>query len=150
MKLEDAIKQPKFSNEFHKAHINVIFTSAWFGKRTNEILKPFNISWQQFNIMRILRGHDPKPATIKLLTKRMIDKMSNASRLVEKLRKKGLVERQLDLSDRRKVSIILTADGKELIEKASQVLDAKIVEDLNGITLEEAIQLNTILDKIRR
>ena len=78
MKLEDEIKQRHFISEYQKVGINLLFTASWINKINTEALKPFNISIQQFNILRILRGLGDKPASIKLLTERMIDKMSNA------------------------------------------------------------------------
>ena len=114
-----------------------------------EALKPFNISWQQFNILRILRGRNPKPATVKLLSERMIDKMSNASRLVEKLRNKGLVERTACEEDRRQVNIVITPAGLELIAKASEAIEVNISHILQTISPKEAKQLNGLLDKIR-
>ena len=94
MKIEEAIQQKSFSNEYQKVHINVLYTAAYLSQIASSALKPYKISWQQFNILRILRGLQPEPATVKLLTERMIDKMSNASRLVEKLKQKGYVEKE--------------------------------------------------------
>ena len=88
MKIEQEIQQTVFESEYQKANINLLFTASWLNQKSAKALKPFNISWQQFNILRILRGMGDKPATIKILTERMIDKMSNASRLVEKLKQK--------------------------------------------------------------
>jgi DNA-binding MarR family transcriptional regulator len=88
MKIEKAINQKAFKNPHQKAHINVLYTASWLSQQNAKVLKPFQISWQQFNILRILRGMAPQPATVKLLTERMIDKTSNASRLVEKLKRK--------------------------------------------------------------
>ena len=112
-------------------------------------LKPYGISWQQFNILRILKGMHPKPATVKLLTERMIDKMSNASRLVEKLKKKGFVERQASDIDRRRVDIVITEEGMNLIAKASQDLEKDMFGNMANLPEEEAVQLNGLLDKLR-
>jgi len=149
VKIEEEIKQPKFKNEYQKAHINVLFTAAWLSQQTTQQLKPFNISWQQFNILRILRGMYPKPVTVKLLTERMIDKMSNASRLVEKLKQKGYVERKACPDDRRRVDIVITEQGMKVINEASAVVDQALRENMQSITTEEAMALNTILDKMR-
>lgn len=149
MKIEDAIMQKRFKSEFHKAHINVLFTAAWLSQQTTKLLKPFNISWQQFNILRILRGMHPQPATIKQLTERMIDKMSNASRLVEKLKQKGLVERLACEHDRRRVDIVITSKGLELIDVASKVIDDSIDKDMKRISPQQALLLNDILDRLR-
>ena len=123
MKIEEEIKQKKFKDVYHKAHINVLFTASWLSKHSTDLLKPYHISIQQFNILRILRGLYPEPATVKLLTERMIDKMSNASRLVEKLKQKGLVERRVCPSDRRRVDVRITEDGLQLLGEVSSVLE---------------------------
>ena len=86
MRLEDEIVQSKFESEEQKAVINIIYTSDWLNAIHSGLMKPYGLTQPQFNILRILRGQHPNPATIRLLTERMLDKMSNASRLVEKLR----------------------------------------------------------------
>ncbi len=149
MKIEDEIQQRKFSSEIHKAHVNILFTAAWLNQASNQLLRPFGISIQQFNILRILRGMNPQPATIKILTERMIDKMSNASRLVDKLEEKGLVSRTACDADRRRVDVSITPKGLELIENASQIMDEKIHQNNGALTDEEARLLNDLLDKLR-
>ncbi len=149
MNIEQAINQKKFRNEHHKAHINVIYTATWLHQQTTRALKPFNISWQQFNILRILRGMHPEPATVKVLTERMIDKMSNASRLVEKLKQKGFVERQACDDDRRRVDILITPQGLDILEKASLKVEEMIDQSKQKITAEEALLLSELLDRLR-
>jgi len=149
MRIEDEINQKKFKNEYQKLGINILFTSTWISSFNMQSLKPYGISWQQFNILRILKGMHPKPATVKLLTERMIDKMSNASRLVEKLKKKGLVERQACDVDRRRVDIVITDAGMKLIAKASKDLEKDMFSNMSSLSDEEANQLNFLLDKLR-
>jgi len=149
MKIEDEINQKKFKNEYQKLAINILFTSTWISTGNMQSLKPYGISWQQFNILRILKGMHPEPATVKLLTERMIDKMSNASRLVEKLKKKGLVERQACDVDRRRVDIVLTEEGMKVIAKASKDLEKDMFGQMDSLSEEEAEQLNTLLNKLR-
>ncbi len=149
MKIEEEIRQKHFKSEYQKVQINILFTASWLTKRTGDLLKPFKISWQQFNILRILRGMHPDTASIKLLTERMIDKMSNASRLVEKLKQKGLVERKECPADRRKVDVGITEEGLKLLREASKVIEEDMNTHLNEISTEEANQLNTLLDKLR-
>ena len=149
MKIEKEINQTKFKNERQKAAINLIFTASWLNQLSAETLKPFNISIQQFNILRILRGMSPEPASVKLLTERMIDKMSNASRLVDKLKSKGLVERNSCPHDRRQVDICITRKGLRLIEKASEALESNHQDKLETITEEDAQLLNELLDRLR-
>ena len=149
MKIEEEINQTNFKSEFQKAHINILFTASWFSQQSAALLKAFNISWQQFNILRILRGMYPEPASVKLLTDRMIDKMSNASRLVEKLKQKGFVERTECDEDRRKVNVRITELGLEVLAKASTLMEEKMGNNMEGLTVEEARVLNNILDKMR-
>lgn len=149
MKIEEEIQQRKFKNEYQKAAINLIFTASWLDKINTDSLKPYNISIQQFNILRILRGLAGKPASIKLLTERMIDKMSNASRLVEKLKQKDLVERIACPADRRQVDIFITKKGLALVEEASQKLEEGIESHMNALSKKEAEQLNALLDQMR-
>lgn len=149
MKLEEAIQQTKFISEYQKAHLNILFSASWLSQQTTTLLKPYGLTWQQFNILRILRGRHPQPATVKSLTERMIDKMSNASRLVDKLLAKGLVERITSQEDRRRVDISITEAGLELLADASTALEEGMQLKGGNISCEEAEELNRILDKIR-
>ena len=147
MRLEEEIKQKKFKSEKHKAVLNIIYTANWLKAHHARFLKDYEISPEQYNILRILRGQHPKPATINLLIDRMLDKMSNASRLVEKLRMKGHVERRANEKDRRAVDVAITKKGLDLLSK----LDV-IVNDLEmpgQLAEDQALILNSILDKIR-
>ncbi|HYM19422.1 MAG TPA: MarR family transcriptional regulator [Candidatus Kapabacteria bacterium] len=148
MKIEEEIKQPKFRSEFHKLVINVSFTSNWLTRIGMQILKPYKLTTQQFNVLRILRGQYPKPSSINLITDRMIDKMSNASRLVDKLVAKGLVDRTVCPNDRRQVDVLITEKGSKLLTE----LDEKIgtwETHIEGLNEKEAKQLNILLDKMR-
>jgi len=149
MRIEDEISQQSFANEYQKVHINIMFTSSWLQQHFTSILKPYGISLQQFNILRILRGMHPEPATIKLLTERMIDKMSNASRLVDKLAVKGLVVRTGCDSDRRRVDVQITDKGLDLLEEASGIVQTTMHEAFNKLSIEETALLNDLLDRMR-
>lgn len=149
MRLEEEIKQSKFKDEYHKLGVNIIFSASWMSAKHLHVLKKFNLSIQQFNILRILKGRHPEPATIKLLTERMLDKMSNASRLVEKLKQKGLVERTSCPEDRRQVDIAITEVGMKTIDQASKITELEIGDTLSTLTEKEAKQLNDLLDKMR-
>ncbi len=148
MKIEEEIQQKKFNDEYHKAIVNLHFTCNWLISNQINILKPFGITLQQFNILRILRGQYPKPATIKLLRERMLDKMSDCSRIVEKLRQKKLVERCLCKTDRRNVDVIITQEGLNILQKLDEILNGfnKNIIKLNN---KEVKQLNNLLDKLR-
>jgi len=149
MKIEEEIQQKQFADPYQKASINLLFTASWLHSKQVEYLRPFNISWQQFNILRILKGMSPEPASVKLLMERMIDKMSNASRLVEKLKQKGLVERHSCEMDRRRVEVSITEEGLRIVNAASKVLDTEMCQHQPRIPENEANQLSDLLDKFR-
>lgn len=148
MRLEEEIKQKKFKSEYQKATINLLYTGNWVYSLINAILKNYNLSPEQFNVLRILRGRHPEPTSVLLLNERMLDKMSNVSRIVEKLRQKRLVVRKECQADRRKVDINITQQGLNVlmqIEKETNVEE----EVLKNISVSEAATLNQLLDKIR-
>ena len=148
MKLEHEIKQDQFPTALSKAILNILVTADRISSATNATLKPFGVSKEQFNVLRILRGQYPKPSTLQLISERMISKSSNATRLVEKLRTRGLVERCLCPTNRRKVDIVITQQGLDLLD----AIDANdMLRSLweGRITEEEAGELNRILDKLR-
>jgi DNA-binding MarR family transcriptional regulator len=148
MALEDQIKQEKFQSEHQKAAINILFTGSWLYNLNATFLKQFDVTPEQFNVLRILRGSHPKPMMLADITCRMIDKSSNATRLVEKLRQKGLVKREICKDNRRQVDISITDKGLVLLKK----MDEKNVtwnEALRSITKAEAGELNRLLDKLR-
>ncbi|MEM6398011.1 MAG: MarR family transcriptional regulator [Bacteroidota bacterium] len=149
MRLEEAIQQPEFRSSHERAHINIIYTASVLSQHVTSILRPFNLSMQQFNLLRILRGMNGKPATIKLLTERMLDKTSNASRLVEKLKTKDLVIRKPCEDDRRQVDIYITNEGLNLIAEASEALDQSMEDYFSNLDLVEAENLSGLLDKFR-
>ncbi len=148
MEIGKEIKQTKFKNEYQKMLINILFTSGWLSAKHTCQIKPYGISTQQFNILRILRGQHPKPATVNLLIERMLDKNSNASRLVEKLRVKKLVERAVCQDDRRAVNVIITQKGLDLLEELDK-LDGGMVKELKNLTEKEAASISQLLDKLR-
>jgi DNA-binding MarR family transcriptional regulator len=148
MSLEEDIKQDKFYSEQQKASINILFTGSWLYNINAAYLKKFGITPEQFNVLRILRGSHPTPMMLSEITERMIDKSSNCTRLVEKLRQKGLVSREICENNRRQVDISITDKGLQALKK----IDADIPtwnETMNKITKAEAKELNRILDKIR-
>lgn len=135
----------KFPNEHIKALINIKYTANWLDSLGNEILKPFFISLQQYNILRILNGAG-EALKVNTVKERMIEKSPNTTRLMDKLCDKNLIERIRCENDRRVVYITITDKGKELLKKIN-------IESFNNqmknITQDEARLLNTILDKIR-
>lgn len=147
MKLEDEIAQKKFKSEYQKAALNIIYTSNWLTSQHAVKLKPHQITIQQFNILRILRGQHPHPASVKLLKERMLDKMPDASRLVEKLRVKGLVERKTCKEDRRNVDVVITQKGLELLSSLDRF--DEFFSQVISLNEAEVLQLNKLLDKLR-
>ena len=148
MKLEEEIKQTKFESEHLKAVLNVMVTNNWIVSRHTKFLKQYDLSLPQYNVLRILRGAKGKPMMLSDISDRMLDKMSNATRLVEKLKQKGLVERELCETNRRQVDISITENGIELLATIDEPLST-FTKDYLNITPTEAETLNTILDKWR-
>lgn len=148
MELEKEILQQEFRNKYHKAAVNIIYTYNWLVENHVKMLKPYGITIQQFNILRILRGQYPNTANLKLIKKRMLDKMSDVSRLVEKLRAKGLVDRTICSSDRRHVDVIITPKGLNLLSETDK-LNEKLDNFLSRLNESEITILNNYLDKLR-
>lgn len=148
MSLEEDIKQGKFASEFQKAAINVLYTGSWLHTRNATFLKNFDTTPEQFNVLRILRGSYPNALMLAEIAARMIDKSSNCTRLVEKLRQKDLVKREICENNRRQVDISITEKGLALLKKidASNSNWTNLVEK---ISKTEARELNRILDKLR-
>ncbi len=148
MKLEKEILSDNFSNEYHKSVVNLVYTYGWLTNLLRTKLDKHHITLQQFNILRILRGQYPKPATINLLKERMLDKMSDASRIVERLVQKAMVTRCINQHDRRAVDILITEQGLALLKNLDyHMTGTEILRE--NLSLEEANQLNYLLDKMR-
>jgi DNA-binding MarR family transcriptional regulator len=149
MSIEQDIKQTNFKSPYSKAIINVIYTNNWLQSLQVEIFKPFDLTLQQYNVLRILRGQYPNPITVIAIIERMLDKMSNASRLVDKLLVKDLVIRRLCPHDRRAVDVIITEKGLKLLEELD-TLQSQWEDKLHGLSENEALQLSELLDKMRK
>lgn len=147
MRIDDEIKS-RFEDDYQKAVINISFTSSWLNAEMRHVFEDENITIQQFNILRILRGQYPNPATINLLKERMVDRMSDASRIVDRLIQKGLVSRCTNSKDRRAVDIRISDKGLETLAKLDITLKTKDIIHKN-LTEEEAGQLSDLLDKLR-
>lgn len=148
MKLEEAIKQTAFKTEEERLVINLVYTSGWLSSEQNRFFKRFGISSQQYNVLRILRGQFPNPASVGLIQERMLDKMSNASRLIEKLKQKKLVKRSECSKDRRQVDVLITDDGLKLLENIDK-LNGEMHSICNTLNQTEKKKLNELLDKLR-
>jgi DNA-binding MarR family transcriptional regulator len=147
MTLEEEIHQKVFRSEYQKSTINLIYTFNWVNEKVNKLFEPFDITQQQFNILRILRGAGEPLSTLQI-RQRMLDKMSDTSRIVDRLIKKGLVKKSVCHEDRRLVDILLTDKGKKLLQ-TMDVLNDEIESIFKYLNVEEARQLNILLDKIR-
>jgi DNA-binding MarR family transcriptional regulator len=149
MILEKEIQQVKpFRNNYHKASVNLIFTGKWMIQFHTDVFKKYKLTVQQYNILRILHGRYPQASTVKLIRERMLDRMSDASRIVELLRKKGMVERNISSEDRRRTDVLITIKGADLlkeIEKESERMDNR----LSTLNEGEIVMLNNLLDKAR-
>ncbi len=148
MKLESEIKQSKFRNEKHKLAVNLIYSYSWLMNLQAKLFDKYNITGNQYNILRILRGQYPKPVTVNLLKERMVDKMSDASRLVERLRVKNYVKREICSNDRRRVDVSITQKGLELLgemDKLNETYDSFF----QNLTEDESNKINKLLDKMR-
>ena len=148
MKLEDEIFNKAFDSNYHKLVVNVLFTSSWMTNKLKNELDNHNITTQQFNVLRILRGQHPNPSSVNLIKDRMLDKMSDASRIIVRLQQKKLLTRVSNIEDRRSVDIHITEKGLDLlelvkVELAMETLLSKNIDD------QEAGQLNHLLDKLR-
>ncbi len=149
MRIEDEIKQKSFVDQYVKAHVNILFTASWLSSEASKVLKPFGISAHQFNILRILRGMYPNPGSIKELTERMIDKSSNASRLVDKLISKKMVIKAKSHEDNRRAEVLISDEGLTVLVKASERMDVFNESLSKNLSEDEAYQLSEFLDKIR-
>jgi DNA-binding MarR family transcriptional regulator len=149
MKLEDEIKQKAFIDMHEKAVLNIIVTANRINEVVSKFMKSHGITPQQYNVLRILKGQYPNPATVNLISGRMLDKMSNASRIVDKLFAKKLVERKTCSEDRRAVDIVLSKKGMEFLDKLTQSLYKIYDDNFRTLNEEETRQLNNLLDKFR-
>lgn len=148
MGISEDLKQSNFQSESQKAIVNAIYTGNWIVQQQQELLKPFGLTVQQYNVLRILKGQQGNPMTVLAITERMLDKMSNASRLVDKLLEKKLVLRRECPKDRRAVDILILPAGLDLLKEVDQVQQdwGKHFDALGVKRLEE---MNQLLDEFR-
>lgn len=149
MSLEQSISQSKFDSEQDKLMINVIYSANLLNLITSRLFKPYDLSPQQYNVLRILRGQKGKSIALMDIEHRMLDKSSNVSRLVDKLISKDLVNRSVSSKDRRRIEIIITSRGKSVLKEIDVIL-----ADMNSkikaiISDDNAKQTNRILDQLR-
>jgi DNA-binding MarR family transcriptional regulator len=147
MSLENELQQ-KFRSEPQKAILNILYTSYFIQDQMNTLFKKYDITRQQYNVLRILRGQHPGHASVNLIRDRMLDKMSDASRIVERLRLKEMVVRKNAQNDKRAVEVTITESGLALLREMEKPVEA-FDSLLRNLSEDETRQLNTLLDKIR-
>lgn len=149
MKIEEVIKSTVSIDDSKKVILNIIYTQSVIGEKFAEVLKPYDLSSEQYNVLRILRGQKGNPANMCVIQERMIAKNSNTTRLIDKLLLKDLVTREVCPDNRRKIEVQITSKGLELLSE----LDPKVIEHeklfSNNLTQEELSQLNHLLEKFR-
>ena len=149
MKIEDVIKSTVSIDDSKKVILNIMFTQSVIGEKFAEVLKPYDLSSEQYNVLRILRGQKGNPANMCVIQERMIAKNSNTTRLIDKLLLKDFVTREVCPDNRRKIEVQITPKGLELLLE----LDPKVIEHeklfSNNLTQEELSQLNHLLEKFR-
>lgn len=148
MGIDQDINQAKFRNEHQKAMINLLYTYGWVTERSKEFFAQEDITPQQFNILRILRGSHPQPLSTLQIRERMLDKMSDTSRIVDRLVTKGYVKKGTCKSDRRLVDVIITDKGRKLLERIDE-REEEMDRITGNLTKKEAATLSELLDKIR-
>lgn len=148
MGIENEIQQYRFTGENQKALINLLYTYHWVTEKLKAVLSENDITLQQYNILRILRGSDPKPLSTLNIRDRMLDKMSDTSRIVDRLMLKGLVDKKSCVTDKRLVDVCITSEGKKLLEEIDKK-DEAMTGIIGNLDQEELIKLNQILDKLR-
>lgn len=142
------ILQNKFRSEHQKAAINLMYTYGWINERSKEIFASEDITPQQFNILRILRGSHPQPLSTLQIRERMLDKMSDTSRIVDRLIAKGLVKKGTCKKDRRLVDVMITDKGKKILERLDK-RENELDNILGNLSKKDAATLSELLDKIR-
>ncbi|EKB50995.1 MarR family winged helix-turn-helix transcriptional regulator [Cecembia lonarensis] len=148
MKIEEAIKQKEFKDPYNKAIVNLLYTQSHIVSQQSSLFKPFGLSPEQYNVLRILRGQNGNPITVSSIQERMLNRMSNASRLVEKLKQKGLVIREESARDRRQVDVLITDKGLDVLQNLEASI-YRLNRELVKLNEEEVNQLNDLLDRLR-
>ena len=149
MRIEDIIKPTSLMPIEKRTLLNVLFTQHVIAEKFNEVLKPFNISPEQFNVLRILRGQKRNPVNMFTIQERMVAKTSNTTRLVDKLLLKDFVNREVCSENRRKMEITITPQGLELLKELDPCVEAHEKAFAKNLSLEELETLNALLEKIR-
>ncbi len=138
----------KVDNVFQETLVNIFFAYNWSSQKIKEAIAPYNITQQQYNVLRILKDQYPSPSTVNLIKAKIIDKMSDVSRIVDRLIQKELLEKRENNYDKRAVDIVISEKGLMLMKKMDKNIDfSKAFESC--ISEEEAITLNALLSKLK-
>lgn len=148
MEIASELQQSNFASEEAKAIVNVIFTGNWVAYEQQELLKPYDLSMQQYNVLRILRGQNGKPMTVLAIIERMLDRTSNASRLVDKLVEKKWVLRRECPNDRRAVDVLILPEGLALLQQLDEV-QHQWSKRFSHMKQGDLVKLNELLDLLR-
>jgi DNA-binding MarR family transcriptional regulator len=149
MKIEEAIKSSVPMDYSKKIILNILYTQNVVIDSFNEIVKPYEISGEQYNVLRILRGQKGNPANMCVIQERMLAKTSNTTRLVDKLLLKELVTREVCPDNRRKIEVLITQKGLDILTELDPKVNAHEVSFSNNLSSEEQILLNQLLEKYR-
>ena len=145
---EDIKQRGKFTDEYEKLMVNLIYTNSWLAEKQLRIFKPFGITAHQYNVLRILKGQHPKPHTINAIIERMLDRMSNASRIVSRLEAKGLVIREVCEDDHRAKDVLITDEGLLLLKKVDEVF-GEWLKKFKVLPKDRLSDANKVLDELR-
>lgn len=148
VKLEEAIKSNKFKNSVQKAGLNVLYTAWWLKTMSSKELKNFDLTHEQYNVLRILKGKHPEKMCVKDIASRMIEKSSNVPRIIDRLESKNLIERGQGEVDGRQTVMALTKNGLTVLENATVALN-NIWDNAISISESDANDLNNLLEKLR-
>ena len=148
MKIEEEIQQKKFRNEYQKSAINLMYTYGWLHNKQKKFFSGYNITPQQYNVLRILKGQYPDAISTSEIKSRMLDKNSDTSRIVDRLSTKGLIVKNTCTSDKRLVDVSISDRGFELISEID-IRALELDKLFSTLEIEEAAELNRILDKLR-
>ena len=149
MKLQQAIQQEEFTSDDQRITLNFLYTYNWFKEAQKIFFNPYDITSQQYNVLRILRGNYPNPYTTSQVRDRMLDKMSDASRIVDRLVKKGLVIRSVTKTDKRLVDVVISRQGLALLDRIDGPLEKFMSSAFSNLTINEKNLFIDMLEKIR-
>ena len=149
MRVGDEIQQSAFVDEYEEAVVNLLFTAMWWERLVNQTLKPFGVRQEQYNVLRILQGNQGDAYCLQDIQSRLLNQTTNTTRVVEKLRQKGLLTRRVSKMNRRRVDICITTRGSKLLLEMNDAITALDDRIRNAITKEEAATFSSIADKMR-